>query len=127
MSDEITHNAASGLNLYACRFQANGDVFVTDGSSDEVWGTGGHTADTYDVALTEEDSSGHYKADFDASGNIAAGHYYVVVYLQAGANPSDSDVAIAQGSLDWDGSAEITLATLTDNVKQIRRYFGAWR
>jgi hypothetical protein len=63
--------------------------------------------------MTEEDASGHYKADFDASTNITtAGMYYVVVYLQAGANPADSDVALAQGEIAWDGASEITPYTI---------------
>jgi hypothetical protein len=118
MANEITHNFLTGQTLYACRFQADGDVFITDGSSDEVWGTGGRDADDYDVAMTEEDSSGHYKADFDASGNIGEGVYYVTVYLQSGASPADSDVAISQGMMNWNGTAEITLFTLTGAVTQ---------
>lgn len=128
MADEITHNAVTGLTLYACRFQQNGDVFITDGSSDEVWGTAGHTADTYDVAMTEEDSCGHYKADFDASANIAAGVYQVVVYLQAGVNPADSDVPLAQGEICWDGSSEINLSTLTTFITaSLRNLLGPFR
>jgi len=95
----------------------DGDVFITDGSSDEVWGAGGNDADDYDVAMTEEDASGHYKADFDASTNISAsGVYNVVVYLQAGDNPADSDVALAQGQIYWNGTAEETLQTILDKL-----------
>jgi len=77
--------------------------------------------------MTEEDSCGHYKGDFDASSNIGAGHYYVAVYLQTGANPADSDVAIAQGEIDWDGSAEITKSTLKTQLDNMRQRWGAWR
>jgi hypothetical protein len=97
----------------------DGDVFLTSGASDEVWGTGGRDADDYDVAMTEEDGSGHYKGDFDASGNIGAGIYHVSVYLRAGANPADSDVALAQGVIEWDGSNEITLTTITGSLGQV--------
>ena len=112
MSDEITHNAITGLNLYACRFQVNGNVFLSNPATDEVWGTGVSDADDYDVALTEEDDSGHYKGDFASGGAIAAGYYHVTIYLRAGANPADSDVAIAQGDMPWDGTNEITRYTL---------------
>lgn len=118
MANEITHNAAPGLNLYICRFQPNGNVFLTDGSSDEVWGTGGRDANDYDVAMTESTVgvSGHYKADFDASSNIAANAvgkpYKVVVYKQAGGSPVDPDPALSQGKIEWDGSTEITLSTI---------------
>jgi hypothetical protein len=123
MADEITHNAETGLTLYACRFLVNGNVFLSNPATNEVWGTGGRDADDYDVALTEEDSSGHYKGDFASGGAIPAGHYYVVVYLQTGANPADGDAAIAQGSIDWDALAEITLSVLHDKARQRKGAF----
>ena len=112
MANEKTHNSTTGLDLYACRFQVDGDVFLSNPASDEVWGTGGHTAADYYVDLTEEDASGHYKGDFASGGTIAAGYYHVTIYLQAGANPANSDVAIAQGDIPWDGTSEITGYTL---------------
>jgi len=111
MSNEITHNYTTGLNLYFCCFQQDGDVFLTGGASDEVWGTGGHTADAYDEAMTEEASSGHYKGSIAAG--VGAGVYQIAVYLRAGANPADADIVIAQGEIYWDGTAEINLHTMT--------------
>ena len=104
MSDEITHNAATGLNLSACRWQPNGNVFLADGASDEVWGTDGRDADDYDITMAEEANSGHYKGHFDAGGNIAASvqGYPVAVFQRAASN-----VALAQGELDWNGTSEI--------------------
>lgn len=125
MADEITHNFKTGQTLYACRFQPDGDVFITDGSADEVWGTGGHDADDYDVAMTEEDASGHYKADFDAGSNITVRNtYHVTVYLQLGVNPADSDPPIAQGTIDWDGTAEITGTTLSLDMDTVLNVYG---
>ena len=119
MADELTWDAVTGLTLYACRFQQNGDVFLTDGASDEVWGTGGRTADDYAVAMTEEDGSGHYKGDFDASSNISAESYPVAVYMQAGVDPVDADKPTARGQMDWDGTAEINLFTINVAVGAI--------
>lgn len=110
--NEIGHDYDSGETLYATRFQLNGDVFITDGSADELWGASGHDADDYDVTMPEKGSSGHYVGDFDTSGNIAVGVYRVTVYLQAGANPADSDKAIAKGVMYWNGSEEINILTL---------------
>jgi hypothetical protein len=104
MSNEIAHNHKTGATLYSCRFQLDGDVFITSGASDEVWGTGGRDADDYDVAMVENGVGGHYVGDFDPSSNIAAGLYRIAVYLQAGANPADSDIAIAHGIGEWDGT-----------------------
>jgi len=112
MANEITHNATTGLTLYFCAFQQDGDVFLTGGASDEVWGTGARTADDYDEAMTEEASCGHYKGSVAAG--VGAGVYQVVIYLQAGANPADSDVAIAQGEIYWDGTAEVNTYTLSE-------------
>jgi len=110
MANEITHNFTPGLDLYVCRFKQNGDVFLTDGSSAEVWGTGGHDADDYDVAATEEATSGHYKASFDGSSNIDAGMYDVTVYLREGDVPVDGDTPLAQGVIIWDGTAELSVS-----------------
>jgi hypothetical protein len=122
MADEFTINSINGLTFYGVRWQTNGNVFLTDGSSDETWGTGGRDADDYDVQMTEEDASGHYIADFDASGNITtAGLYKVAVFRQAGANPADvpTDVPVFQGEIEWDGSAEVTLRTITGAIGQV--------
>lgn len=116
MSNEITHNATTGLTLYFCCFQQDGDVFLTGGASDEVWGTGGRTAADYDEAMVEEDACGHYKGSMTVA---VAGVYQIVVYLQAGANPANSDVAIAQGEIYWDGSAEINIFTIDTIIDAI--------
>ncbi len=118
MANEITHNAVTGLTLYFCRFQQDGDVFLSNPATDEVWGTGGRTAADYDVAMTEEDASGHYKGTFATGGAIAAGVYQVTVFRQTGAGPANSptDVAIAQGEIYWDGTAESTLQTIINKL-----------
>ncbi len=117
MANEIPHDFPTGKTLYATRFQLDGDVFLTDGASDETWGTGGRTAADYDVAMTEDGVGGHYVGDFDTSGNIAAGVYQVAVYFQAGGSPANSDVAIARGELYWDGTAEIDIFTLDTTIE----------
>ena len=110
MANEIWHNYTTGSTLYFCTFQQDGDVFLTNGESDETWGTGGRTAADYDMALTEDGTSGHYVGTFDTS--IGIGTYRITVYLQAGANPVDTDLAIAQGEIYWTGTAEETIHTL---------------
>lgn len=117
MSNEIAFDAKSGLIFYACRFQLDGHVFLSNGASDEVWGAGGHTADNYDIPVPEVGNSGHYVGDFDpgASGNIAAGRYKVGVYKRAGDDPADTDLAAkGKGEILWDGSNEIYVASEDD-------------
>jgi len=110
MANEIHHNYTSGSTLYFCTFQQDGDVFLSDGASDETWGTGGRTAADYDMAMTEGGSSGHYVGTFDTS--IALGSYHIVVYLQAGGSPANADLALGQGEIYWDGTAEVTINTI---------------
>lgn len=114
MPGEIVHNAETGQILYFSVFQLNGDVFLTGGDSDEVWGTGGRIAADYDEAMTENAPDGHYIGDFPAA--ISTGVYTVTVYIQAGGSPADSDLADAQGTMYWDGTAEENTATLGDQM-----------
>ena len=119
MSNEVTHNFKTGQTLYFARFAADGNVLTTDGSVQEAWGTAGRDADDYDVAMTEVSTSRHYTGPFDTSGNIAAATYNITVYLQSGVNPADTDPAIAQGEIYWDGTAEITLFTIDADINTI--------
>ncbi len=114
--NEVAWDFESGSTLYSCRFQPDGDVFLSSGASDETWGTGGRDADDYDVTMTENGSGGHYVGDFDTSGNISAGVYRVTVYLQDGASPADSDLSIARGVMYWDGTAEINTSTVDTKI-----------
>ena len=117
--NEIVHDFTTGSTLYAARFQLGGDVFLTDGATDEVWGTGGRDADDYDVTMTESGSSGHYVGNFDTSGNIVLGIYEVTVYEQAGGSPADSDRAIARGEIYWSGVSEINPLTLSTQSSRV--------
>jgi hypothetical protein len=117
MAEEIKHNFVTGKTLYACRFiLSNSNVLLANPATNEVWGTGGRDADDYDVQMSEEGGSGHYTCDFASGGSISSGVYHVVVYNQAGANPVDSDVALAQGEIYWNGTAEETLQTILDKL-----------
>ncbi len=110
MANEVHQNHETGKTLYFCAFQADGNVFLSGGASDEVWGTGGRDADDYDETMTEDGSGGHYVGTFDTS--IAAGVYHVTVFLRDGGSPVDSDRPLAQGVIYWDGTAEIDISTL---------------
>jgi len=125
MSNELWHNFGSSETLYAIRFQQDGDVFITSGASDETWGATAHDADTYDVTMTETTvgSSGHYVGDFDASGNIAAGTYRITIYKQAGASPADTDLAIAQAEIYWNGTVEIDGKKLSDGLNMVHNEY----
>jgi len=109
MSNEVAHNYETGNTLYFCTFQPDGNVFLSNGESDEVWGTGDRDADDYDMTMTEDGAGGHYVGSFDTS--ILRGVYRVAVYLQIGESPADTDRAIAQGEIYWDGAKEVNIFT----------------
>jgi len=116
MANEIHIDHESSGTLYAVRFNSAGQVALSDGSAFENWGAGGHDADDYDVALSEIGSGGsHYIGDFDASSNISAGRYCVVVFLQAGANPADGDNIVGSGQIVWTSAGELTAAKVLAN------------
>jgi hypothetical protein len=103
----VSFDYKSGCNLYFCRFQSDGDVFVTNGASDEEWGTSA-PAD-YAVSMVEEDGSGHYIGQFDSEDNIPSGDYPVCVYVQQGASPYNGDSIVANGLYQKYSSATLTL------------------
>lgn len=115
MANEIPYNHITGTTLYFCAFQLDGNVFLSGGASDEVWGTDGRDADNYDETMTENGTGGHFVGTFDTS--IAAGVYHVTVFLQAGANPADSDRPLGQGVIYWDGVAELNPFTLNTQIE----------
>jgi hypothetical protein len=112
----------TGLTLYAIRYTLDDKPFLTDGSSYETYGDSGHDADDYDVEMLEI-GAGNYFAHFDEDGNITtAGDYPVLVYEQAGANPADTDIRIAQGIMHWDGSTEIFIYDLDYRLTATENY-----
>jgi hypothetical protein len=119
MADEIVHDAIAGQTLYSVRWQSDGTVFLTDGSSAEVWGTDGRDAGDYDVSMSESGSDGHYVGDFDTDGNISEGVYQVAVFIQAGGSPADADLADSRGQMHWDGTKEENIATIGDQMDRL--------
>lgn len=120
MAAEIWFNYLTSKTLYAAVFQrSDGLVFLSvGGGTPEVWGTSGD-ADFYDITMTETTAgaSMHYVGTF--SSNFDAGVYRITVYDQAGANPADSDIAIAEAEIHWDGTAEIDVSTVTTTINAI--------
>ena len=115
MANEVYHNWETGATLYFCAFQLDGNVFLSGGASDEVWGAGGNDADNYDETMTEDGAGGHYVGTFDTS--IATGVYRVTVFLQDGVSPDDTDIPIGQGEIYWSGTAEFNPFTLNTQIE----------
>lgn len=112
MSNEIQADYSSGQTLYAVIRNMAGQVWYAAGQLFEAWGTDGRDADDYDIALTDKNGS-RYVGDFDS--NIAPGRYSIQIFLQAGANPADSDTVIAGEVVLWSGSGKVTADKLLAN------------
>lgn len=76
----------------------NGAAFVAFNAAD--WAT-------YDVALTEQGTSGYYVGDFPA---VAAGVYDVEVRDRAGGSPVITDPVAGSGEMYWTGTAVQSLS-----------------
>jgi len=112
MANEIHVDYTSGNTLYTIVRNSAGEVWYVVGQVFESWGTDSRTADDYDILLTDK-SGDRYVGDFDV--NIPAGRYYVQVFMQAGANPIDSDDLIEGGEIVWSGTGEVTSDKLLAN------------
>ena len=94
----------TGSTLYAVVRNATGSVWNTAGAAFEAY-SGANWTD-YDVALTEQGSSGYYAGTFPA-GITSAGVYPVEVRLRAGGSPAVTDTVVGTGVVEWDGSAVV--------------------
>jgi hypothetical protein len=112
MANEIHVDYASGNTLYAVVRNIAGDVWHVGGQTFEAWGTAGRTADDYDIGLTDKSGS-RYVGSFDA--NIPTGRYSVQTFLQAGANPADSDTLVASEEIVWSGAGRVTADKILAN------------
>ena len=113
MSNEIHIDYNSGSStLYAVIRNGAGEVWYAGGQVFESWGTGSRTANDYDISLTDKGGS-RYVGDFD--GNIPAGRYSVQAFLQAGANPANSDNLVGSDKIVWSGTGRVTCDKLLAN------------
>ena len=112
MSNEIQINYSNGSTLYAVIRNGAGEVWYPSGQVFESWGMGSRTANDYDISLTDKGGS-RYVGDFDD--NIPAGRYWIQAFLQAGANPADSDNLVGTDDIVWSGTGKITCDKLLAN------------
>lgn len=112
MANEIYVNYASDNTLYAVVRNTAGNVWYIAGQVFEAWGTGGRTANDYNISLIDKSGS-RYVGSFDT--NIPAGRYSIQVFLQIGANPADGDTFITGEEIVWSGIGTITAEKLLAN------------
>ncbi len=110
MSGILGIGGQSGLSVYAViRNATAGDVW--NGTTFEAF-TAGNWA-TYDVAMTEQSTTGFYKANFPSS--ITSGMYFITFH--SGSSPTVLDTLIGQDKGVWDGTAWLTGIAFTDTQK----------
>jgi len=112
MSNEIHADYSSGNALYAVIRNHAGQVWHVAEQAFESWGSTGHTADDYDIALTDSGGS-HYVGSFD--GNVPGGSCSIQVFRQLGAVPADTDPLVSSRQILWTGSGELTAAKILAN------------
>jgi hypothetical protein len=106
MANELHAHTTTGLTIYAVLLNSvgqiyNGTTFVT---------INGANWTTYDIAMTEA-TAGIYLANMPS---VTGGVYSYAAYQQAGANPAITDTLKTTGSIQWDGSAELSFHDLMD-------------
>lgn len=112
MANEIHADYASGSVLYAVIRNRGGQVWCPATQVFESWGSGGHTADDYDITLTDKNGS-RYVGSFDA--DVPPGSYSIQVFRQVGASPSDTDTLVCSREAIWTGTGELTAAKILAN------------
>lgn len=110
MANEIQAQAVSGLDYIALVRNAAAQPRNVVSAAFEAWDD--DNIPSYAVPLTEQGTSGYFVGDFPAG--IAAGRYFVEVREQVGLYPSLDDVWEGGSPFDWDGTAEVTLASLPE-------------
>lgn len=66
--------------------------------------------------MTEQGVASRYYVGPFPAGATSAGSYPVTVFVRAGASPAETDVTIAGGALDWNGSALVSFTQGVGNA-----------
>lgn len=116
----------SGLTAYAF-IRKSSDGTIWNGSSFVAFNVANWSS--YDVAMTEQTSSGFYSGTFPA-GITDDDFYHITTHYQAGGSPAAGDTVIGQDSYKFDGvnlynGVSLTAQMKTDVYTQIDNAFNA--
>lgn len=112
MAKEIQTFYTSALTLYAVLTNGIGQFWNTSAVAFQAYNGASWT--DYDIALTEQSTSGIYLGDFPV---VAAGSYGITIFKRAGGAPALTDApGIGGGNIEWDG----TSVTVTPTVAMIQ-------
>lgn len=115
MAKEIQCVATAGTTVYAQILRVtNGQIWNTSGTpAFENYNTA--NIGDYDIALTQQGTaSGIYMGDFPTA--ITVGTYLAICYNRAGGSPAEGDTKIGVGTIHWDGSAVIDVASVYTRI-----------
>lgn len=108
MAGLIESIGTSGMTLYAVIRDTTGKVW--NGSTFETYNVSNWA--TYAVSLTEQTSSGYYKASMP--GSITSGKYTFAIH--SGSPATAGDPVFDRGFIDWNGSTENYLGLIVDKL-----------
>jgi len=99
---------AAGQTLYAVIRDVNAQTWDNTAGAWEAYDTA--SLGDYDIPMSQQGTaSRYYVATFPVT--IAAGRYYVTMFLQVGGSPAEGDKLLGHDRIDWNGSAIIGLYT----------------
>ncbi|MFA5422696.1 MAG: hypothetical protein WC374_02440 [Phycisphaerae bacterium] len=122
MANEIHIDYQSGCSVYACVRNSAGDIWNPSSQEFENYGSDGHTAADYAIALADKGGN-HYAGDFDTA--INAGRYTIQIFVQNLSLPADTDALIGTGCIVWTGVAELTGEKILANKAVQNKLTGA--
>lgn len=102
MSGELKTQGQTAETVYALLF-SGAQVFNTVSGAFEAYSTG--SLGSYDIALTEQGSSGRFVGDMPSG--VSRGRYDVYFYVKEGASPAELDDFIGNLTLYWSGDAVV--------------------
>lgn len=119
MANEIWHSIDEAEILYALIWRKTDDKIYDAVAAADTFDTYTDAdIDDYNVELTNHVDSDYHTVDFPS--DIAAGVYRVQIFKQdsavANTPHADDDIAVAQGEMYWDGSAELNMFTLNTKI-----------
>lgn len=119
MAGIIQIGGQTGLTAYGVVRNSAGSVW--DGAVFSAFNASNWSS--YVIAMTEQGSSGYYKANFPSA--ITVGKYSISIHTQSGGSPAATDEIIGFGSILWDGANEESTVGLTLKGMRVDQLFTA--
>ncbi len=111
MAGEIrARGPGTGRTVYATLYGSGNSIWNTSGGVGGLSSFSSGAWTDYAISLTEQGVSNVYQGDFPLA--APAGHFDVVAWQQIAGSPAQTDVGVAMGSVEWNGSQYVPLSNL---------------